>query len=188
MSTFQDSLTYLSQGQLSNAMSSLQPLQIQVPIDLSMTFRRGQNLREFDQLYNELITSSTTKSYREFVQIDWASKTQSPLNVMIQWTVPNYLKIYKKQMVTVTKLRLAQIQSAIHLYYLKKKKWPKSLDDLKPDYLQSIPLDPFIDQPFHTSQDSTGFFTYSVGPDFKDDQAKIDYAPYANQNDPGDIR
>ena len=90
-------------------------------------------------------------------------------------------------MIEICFLRLAQLQAAIQLYYLEKKQWPKGLDDLKP-YFKSMPLDPFNDKLFLWSTDSTGKpFAYSVGPDFKNDLAKIVYEPSNGVASVGDV-
>ena len=88
----------------------------------------------------------------------------------------------------ISLLRQAQIQAAIQLYHLEKKRWPKGLDDLKP-YFSTIPVDPFTDKPFLWSQDSAGRpFAYSTGPDFIDNSVKLVYDPTNGTISSGDIK
>jgi hypothetical protein len=140
-------------------------------------FNKGHVANRFINEMQEIMSILTTKSYREFILIDWDK---------ISYTT--WPQSYTYQMAEICLLRLAQIDAAIRMYHLEKKQWPKSVDDLKPNYLTEVPLDPFINQPFHLSQDSTGMFAYSVGPDFKDDSAKLIYGEGTTNRDLGDIR
>ena len=56
-------------------------------------------------------------------------------------------------MTETAKLRLAEIQAAIHWYHLKKHQFPNSLQDLEPDYITKAPLDSFTDKSFLWGQD-----------------------------------
>lgn len=137
-------------------------------------FIHGHVLHE---IYDRMMVAKT-KSYPEFMKIDWHKKMRYPDDFPITYT---------RLMHEVSFLRLAQLESAIQLYYLEKKQWPKGLDDLKP-YLSPIPVDPFNDKPFLWSQDSAGRpFAYSVGPDFNDESAKIIYDPTNGATSAGDI-
>ena len=142
-------------------------------IDTHLYFTRGHWLRaKYDQ-----VTAAKTKSYQDFMLSEMTKKNQD-----------NFSAMYTRLIVEVSFLRLVQIQAAIQLYNLEKKRFPKSLDELKP-YFQSIPLDPFSDKPFLWATDSIGRpFAYSVGPDFKDDSAKIIYDPTNGTTSAGDIQ
>jgi hypothetical protein len=43
---------------------------------------------------------------------------------------------------------------------------------LTPDFLKSVPVDPFDGQPLHYRKKGTSFKLYSIGPDRKDDGGK----------------
>ena len=47
--------------------------------------------------------------------------------------------------------------------------YPDALDELSPDYLIEIPLDPFLDAPFHYQRTESGYQLYSVGNNMTDD-------------------
>lgn len=158
---------------------------------------RNQITRNQLDYSTEMLAAETTKSYKEFMSVDWESKRP---NDWVDQRIYGYLRIhdshyvsgiishYPREKVIFSYLRIAQIQAAIYLYHLKNKKWPNSLQDLEPGYISKVPLDPFIDQPFHWSKDSAGPFVYSVGPDFKDDSAKILYNPTNGTVSDGNIR
>ncbi|MDI6784719.1 MAG: hypothetical protein QME64_11585, partial [bacterium] len=156
------------------------------PWGVYIFFNQGRILRNKVNFDNELLSAITTKSYPEFMQINWESKVPQDLANRISISLFG-VSAYTGYITTVSLLRLAQIQAAIQLYHLEKKQLPKSLDELKP-YFQSIPLDPFNDKPFLWSQDSKGKpFAYSVGPDFVDDAAKTIYDPTNGTTSQGDI-
>jgi hypothetical protein len=159
------------------------------PIDWALlspiTFlNKGRIFRAYADYHQEVLGTITTKSYSAFQQTDWERKMPKYWFMMI----PNYRVALTRCNVTLCRLRLAQVDSAIRLYHRDKNQWPKSIDELKPNYLTEIPLDPFINQPFHLTIDSTGMFAYSVGPDFKDDSAKLIYGESTTNHNLGDIR
>jgi hypothetical protein len=143
-------------------------------IGIYLYFTRGHVFRE---KYDRVTTAKTT-TYPEFMKIDWQKKMSYRDELPIGYT---------RVMHEVSFLRLAQVESAIQLYHLEKKQWPKGMDELK-SYLSPIPVDPFNDKPFLWTTDSGGKpFAYSVGPDFKDDSAKIVYDPSNGVVSVGDV-
>jgi hypothetical protein len=71
-------------------------------------------------------------------------------------------------------LRSAAAALAAERYRLARGRWPKSLDDLVPDYLPAVPSDPFDGQPLRLGHRPDGLVVYSIGPDKTDDGGKID--------------
>ena len=52
---------------------------------------------------------------------------------------------------------------------------PVSMEDLVPEFIESVPVDPFDGEPFHwTTTRKRGTVVYSVGPDKKDDKGKVE--------------
>ncbi|MDI6784663.1 MAG: hypothetical protein QME64_11305, partial [bacterium] len=147
---------------------------------------KGRIIRDYVNYHREVLSVITTKSYSNFTQIDWVSKI--PKYFITQMIMPNYSAALTRNIAGKCRLRLAQVQSAIQLYRLEKKSWPKALDDLKP-YLSPIPVDPFTDKPFFWATDFTGRpFAYSVGPDFINNSAQVLYDPSNGTTSSGDIR
>jgi hypothetical protein len=62
--------------------------------------------------------------------------------------------------------RLALTMIAFHA---KNNKYPDRLDELAPDYVPSIPRDPFDGQPLRMKREIKGLLLYSIGRDLKDD-------------------
>lgn len=72
---------------------------------------------------------------------------------------------------TRAEARLRQLRIAFMLaaYRAERGAYPEALDELSPDYLTEIPLDPFLDEPFHYERTATGYRLYSVGDNMIDD-------------------
>lgn len=64
---------------------------------------------------------------------------------------------------------LAETAVACERYRLAHGDLPAKLEDLVPEYLASVPLDPFDEQPLRYVVDAQGPRLYSIGSDFKDD-------------------
>lgn len=75
---------------------------------------------------------------------------------------------------TKAELRCAAAALAAERYRLAQGHWPKSLDDLVPDYLPAVPADPFDGKPLRLEHLPDGLVIYSTGPDRTDDGGNID--------------
>jgi hypothetical protein len=67
------------------------------------------------------------------------------------------------------RMRCARTAVAAEQYRLKHGRWPDSLEDLVPEFLDAIPPDPFADDPLGYLRTEEGVTVYSVGPDEFDD-------------------
>ena len=47
-------------------------------------------------------------------------------------------------------------------------RFPKKLDDLVPDYISAVPVDPFDGKPMRMKRTDHGLIVYSIGPDMVD--------------------
>ena len=66
--------------------------------------------------------------------------------------------------------RLASLAVAMTIYRIKTGGLPESLDTLAPEFIETIPTDPFNGEPMRMVRSSNGgAVLYSVGPDLKDD-------------------
>jgi hypothetical protein len=82
----------------------------------------------------------------------------------------------------LTERRLAATVLAIRLYEIDKGRRPETLDQLVPDYLPAVPLDPMVagGQPLRYRADATRPVVYSVGKNGVDDGGK----PFDRPTDP----
>ena len=65
------------------------------------------------------------------------------------------------------------LELAIRSYYREHNKLPESLADLIPDYIETLPLDPYDNHPLRYSAEKQ--WIYSIGNDFKDDGKPLRY-------------
>jgi len=80
--------------------------------------------------------------------------------------------------------RLAMIAVAATSYRLKTGRLPARLEDLVPEFMPAVPVDPFDGKPMKmAAAPGGGMVIYSVGADFKDDGGKV----WDDDNRTGDI-
>jgi hypothetical protein len=63
------------------------------------------------------------------------------------------------------KLNAAVVALAVERFRLKHQRWPNKLDELVPEFLDAVPLDPYDDEPLRFRTTKDGVVIYSVGPD-----------------------
>lgn len=83
-------------------------------------------------------------------------------------------------------LRCAIIALAVERYRLKHQRWPRSLDQLVPEYVVQVPDDPYDGRPLRYQTFPGGVMIYSIGPDGKDNRGSFDRNdPYLIDRDVG---
>jgi len=63
--------------------------------------------------------------------------------------LPEWRKLYLAELTTLGRIRAMRLTLALVLFEAGKGKLPVSLNELLPDYVPTLPLDPFSEQPFH---------------------------------------
>jgi len=87
-----------------------------------------------------------------------------------------------------TKSTFMLVEFALRAYRLEHHKYPSTLAELTPDYLQEIPEDPFSShQPLRYKTVGKTYILYSIGPDGKDDGGKQIDGKRVYANSKGDI-
>src|SRR5262245_40377101 len=79
--------------------------------------------------------------------IDAEMKGKKPSGAMWLLLTPASLKVAEACRRKSEQVRTLMLIVAVERYRLKHKKWPGSLDDLKPGLLKAIPLDPYDGKP-----------------------------------------
>jgi len=67
---------------------------------------------------------------------------------------------------------VCRVGLALKLYKQKSGTYPDTLDRLTPEFMESIPVDPFTGKPLVYRKTGDGFLLYSLGPNLKDDGGK----------------
>ena len=93
----------------------------------------------------------------------------SSIRVELKTAFPNYSKSISDELVSISRLRTAQAAIAVQRCRLKNGKLPDSLTDLVPEFLESIPLDPFDGKELRYKKLDSGYVVYSIDEDLTDD-------------------
>lgn len=114
----------------------------------------GEAVREFQKLEEKVKVSSTTKP------------------AFTRLILPGYSTLYVFMTRVNVYLDVAEIGVANRLYKSKYGKFADSPAHLTPEFLSSLPLDPFTGKDYIYKKNDKGFVVYSVGEDLKDDGGK----------------
>lgn len=82
------------------------------------------------------------------------------------------------------RLRVVRVALSVELFRLKTEGLPEELSALVPDYIDTLPEDPFDPAGFRYKKLDKGYMVYSVGPNGRDDGGEHDYLA---ENAPDDI-
>jgi hypothetical protein len=87
--------------------------------------------------------------------------------------LPHDVALYLQQVTEADTLhRLMRIAFAITRYRAKYDKQPSNLEELVPEFLTHVPLDPFDNKPLRMKKVSAGSIIYSVGPNMEDNDGQ----------------
>ncbi len=91
-----------------------------------------------------------------------------PLTILTDVMMPVYSRFATARGESIAKLGTAQIALALTAYAGENDRYPDSLAELEASGWQ-LPIDPFIQEPFHYRREGEGFVVWSVGRDMDDD-------------------
>ncbi|MCU0918423.1 MAG: type II secretion system protein GspG [Planctomycetes bacterium] len=121
---------------------------------------------------------------KEFRRIGREIEELSFLHVMTKTAAPVFTRVLELDLRTRAGLDLARTALALERYRLASGKLPERLEDLVPQYLAQVPLDPFDAQPIRYQRTGPGYRLYSVDADGRDNGG-IEKTE-ANRGDPYD--
>ncbi len=149
-------------------------------------FLFDSDLAAYRRLVPELEGIAADASYRETRGQATAFDAHvgvEPGGVLTAATMP-YMPTFVEMMATAdARRRLACVGLAMCQYRAKNGRFPEKLEDLRPDFLSALPVDPFDDKPLKLRHAEDRVIVYSVGPDMKDDGG----AAFDESNKTGDI-
>lgn len=87
--------------------------------------------------------------------------------------LPSYQRTFELQGLKVAAVRCARVALAAERYRLGRGEWPATLEDLVPEYISTLPLDPFDELPLRCLHDEGGVTVYSVGENLADDGGQV---------------
>jgi hypothetical protein len=123
---------------------------------------------------------------------DWRSAISGKLlgdiaePVLFNITQPNFDEAYVRDHNAQASEGLLQLETARRIYAIEHGAAPKSLAALTPEPLAKLPVDPFAPKGA-TFNLSSGGAIYSIGPDGRNDAARVAYDPTNGVVSPGDI-
>ena len=83
--------------------------------------------------------------------------------------------------------RLTRLAIATSAYYSEKGAYPARIDNLVPEYIKQIPMDPFDGKPLRMTATAEGVAFYSIGPDFEDNSGSVTDGTLDDKKRSGDI-
>lgn len=104
--------------------------------------------------------------------IEAKRKSTSQAHILLHVIVPAFSTITSIDTRNIAQLCTARVALAIERYRLATGKLPNALVDLVPDYLDSVPRDPFDGNDLRYKKLETCFVVYSIGEDLVDDGGK----------------
>jgi hypothetical protein len=93
-------------------------------------------------------------------------------HLLLHDLMPSLSGFCEMELRSLAQIRAAQTALAIERYRLKVGRPPEGLDSLVPEYLATIPTDPFTGQSLKYRELARGYVVYSVGKDLSDDGGK----------------
>jgi hypothetical protein len=107
-------------------------------------------------------------------KLDAEIRSQAGRTRLVRVVMPAHFKINESHRRKVALNRCLIALLAVERYRLKEKRWPDSLEALKPALLKDIPLDPFDGKPIRYRKVADGVVVYTVGHDGADDGGNLD--------------
>jgi hypothetical protein len=97
-----------------------------------------------------------------------------------------YHQLPGKSGLSQAQYQAVRVVIALFRYKVEKGQFPEKLDELVPQYLQTVPLDPFGPGPLTYKRQSDDFVLYSWGLNFKDYDGQHDPDVFATTKPTGD--
>jgi len=132
----------------------------------TLTWSKRAVIRNFANYMDAVIAQSKLS----YPQRQTPVKTPAdPFNAMI---VPVYRSSEFSFVRNDTEDALLIAKLALRTYFTEHGTYPNSLNDLTPNYLKTVPIDPFGTGPLKYQTTGAGYLLYSIGPDCVDDGGK----------------
>lgn len=96
----------------------------------------------------------------------------SKAHLLLHTITPSLSGVITQDLIMIAHLHAGDAALAVQCFRLKTDKLPEKLTDLVPEYLKSVPKDPFDGKDLRYKKLEAGFIVYSIGPDLSDDDGK----------------
>jgi hypothetical protein len=102
------------------------------------------------------------------LKVEAVSKNRTMLSMIMH----DFYRLILRSLTATTRCHIASAALAVERFRLAKGTLPESLDEIVPQYLASVPVDPFNEKPVKYKKLPKGFIIYSVGENGIDDGGK----------------
>lgn len=144
---------------------------------LNKKLQNPRDIEQFIQLVRVLISNDKPIVYNEYIKFD------PPIGKL-----PDFYNGWIIEESIRTKLKLIEISAAAKLKRINTNRFPRSDNELIPEFLPQIYKDEFSGEPLKYYVDNEGsFIIYSVGPDKVDNKGKVIFDYKRGINSAGDI-
>jgi hypothetical protein len=151
---------------------------------LAIRSQRAETLRYMNRLL-EAARLPADQQAASLQKIESMDPRDQPLMIRLLGTA-GFFKVAHAANRIRAQLRSTAVALAAERYRQTHGRWPRTLDELVPEYLAAIPLDPFNGRPLRLGRYDQGIVIYSVGLDGMDNGGAIHIAnPMASGSDVG---
>jgi hypothetical protein len=105
--------------------------------------------------------------------MDETLHTLSARYLLVKTLMPSFSRAVTLWARHIAMLRCARAALAAERFRLETERWPESLGELVPDYLEAVPLDPFDEKPLRYKIESDKITIYSIGDNETDDGGQL---------------
>jgi hypothetical protein len=133
-----------------------------------------------DPIQKVVLPQKAAELQHEVDKLDHAHAWQDlPYKLLAAIAVPNYTKAMQTFAVNQTQVDEAQIVCALERFRLKNGEYPKTLNELVPQFIEKLPHDIIGGQPLKYRRTTDGRFTlYSISWNETDDGGQFSLPPY----------
>lgn len=133
---------------------------------------RNAALSELRQEVSKLSQARKQKYGWLVIVADQSTRTRFTADVLVSRYLPGVQHLVTYEDRAVQRTRNIELALALSAWRGDHDSYPKSLAELVPKYLESVPLDFFIDQPLRYERTTDGYRFYSFGPNGTDDKGR----------------
>ncbi len=152
-------------------------------------FMLDSELRFHDRFWKKTYDFLSQPVYQRFQKHqEWEKEMMKhPGGIISALALARFSKVSLSPFVGEANLRLSEVAVAAAAYHWDKGAYPLRIDNLAPDYMAHIPMDPFDGKPLKMTGNALGVTFYSIGPDFKDNGGAVTFERPDGQKASGDI-
>ncbi len=133
---------------------------------------RRNAMRELNEDLLKLTQNRKQKYAWLVVLAEPSTRTQFTADLLVSRFLPNVQHLFRHEDRVIQKTRNLELAFALSAWRGDHDSYPKTLAELAPKYLESLPLDLFTDQPLRYERTADGYRLYSFGPNGTDDEGR----------------